>query len=121
MSYTNPWLNFYWPLSGDVKDISPVTSWFSPNYEINFAGDQEIEAQIISQTASYGKQLGKLSAAVLELADSGPGEAVENLRKMTDDIEKMKTSALQEKIKQQLKRLQETDKDAYDALLSGLS
>ncbi|MEM0910702.1 MAG: hypothetical protein AAGJ37_06980 [Pseudomonadota bacterium] len=120
MAYKNPWLNFYWPLSGDVKDISPVTTWFSPNYEINFAGNREIEARIISETASYGKQLGKLTAAVLEIADGEPGEAVENLRKLSADIEKAKNSAIQDSIKSQLEKLKDSDPEAYDKLLSEL-
>ncbi len=118
MAYSNPWLKFYWPLSGDVSGISPVTSWFSPNYEINFAGNREIEAKVISETASYGKQLGKITAAVLEMADGEPGEAVDQLRALSEEIERVKSSAIQDSIKTQLNALKETDPDAYKKLLS---
>lgn len=119
MAYTIPWLN-YWPLSGDVKDISPVTTWFSPNYEFNFAGDRGIEAKVISETASYGKQLGKIMAAVLELADGESGDAVEDLRKLSEKIERVKAEAIQDNIKTQMRALKKSDPVAYKKLLSEL-
>ena len=56
----NPWL-FPWlrlfkgPLSGNVtQDIAPITSWLSPQFEFNFAGNRRIEAEIVEDVASYG-------------------------------------------------------------------
>jgi hypothetical protein len=60
--WKNPWLNLMnLPLSGNVEDISPVTTWFSPNIELNYAGDKKIESEVVSEVASFGKQLGVLS------------------------------------------------------------
>lgn len=113
---------FAWnmPLSGDVKDISPVTSWFSPQYEFNIAGNAALEKQVITKVASYGKQLGKLTNAVLELADGEPGEAVEALRAMAKDIEALKNKTLLESVEADLIRLKNQDLAAYKALLKRL-
>ena len=113
---------FAWnmPLSGDVKDISPVTSWFSPQYEFNIAGNAALEKQVITKVASYGKQLGKLTNAVLELADGEPGEAVEALRTLAKDIEALKNKTLLESVEADLFRLKNQDLAAYKALLKRL-
>ncbi|MBR9790186.1 MAG: hypothetical protein GYB58_00420 [Gammaproteobacteria bacterium] len=113
---------FAWkmPLSGDVKDISPVTSWFSPQYEFNIAGNAALEKQVITKVASYGKQLGKLTNAVLEIADGEPGEAVESLRAMAKEIEELKNKTLVESIEADLAKLKVQDKAAYEALIKRL-
>ena len=113
---------FAWnmPLSGDVKDISPVTSWFSPQYEFNIAGNAALEKQVITKVASYGKQLGKLTNAVLELADGEPGEAVEALRAMAAEIEAVKNKTLAASIEADLAKLKVQDKAAYEALVKRL-
>lgn len=113
---------FAWnmPLSGDVKDISPVTSWFSPQYEFNIAGNAALEKQVITKVASYGKQLGKLTNAVLELADGEPGEAVEALRAMAAEIEAVKNKTLADSIEADLAKLKVQDKAAYEALVKRL-
>ena len=113
---------FAWnmPLSGDVKDISPVTSWFSPQYEFNIAGNAALEKQVITKVASYGKQLGKLTNAVLELADGEPGEAVESLRVMAKEIEELKSKTLADSIEADLAKLKVQDKAAYEALVKRL-
>jgi len=113
---------FAWnmPLSGDVKDISPVTSWFSPQYEFNIAGNAALEKQVITKVASYGKQLGKLTNAVLELADGEPGAAVESLRAMAKEIEDLKNKTLADSIEADLAKLKVQDKAAYEALVKRL-
>ena len=115
----NPFI-WHWPLSGDVKDISPTTTWFSPQYETNLAGDSAIEKAVVTQVASYGKQLGKITQAVLELADGEPGDAIASLRKMADDINAIKQHTLAEKIEADLMRLKQQDNAAYEALLKRL-
>ena len=68
---TNPWMSWWSPfpdLTKLMQNISPQTSWFSPTYEVNFAGNREIEADVVSNVASYGTQLSALTKAVLELA-----------------------------------------------------
>lgn len=88
------------PLSGDVNQlISPITSWFPLNIDINYKGDLDIEREIDLQEASAGKQLGKITEALIaladELADDKKGyeepKAIGDLRKMLDRINDIKS------------------------------
>lgn len=108
------------PLCRLAYDFSPTTTWFSPQYEINLAGDSAIEKAVVTQVASYGKQLGKITQAVLELAEGEPGDAVASLRKMADDINAIKQHTLADKIEADLKRLKQQDNAAYQALIKRL-
>lgn len=120
----NPWL-FPWlgflngPLSGDViQDLT--TSWLSPQFEFNFAGNHRIEAEVVADVASYGKQLGILSEAVLELAQGKKGEGIKRLESVVADIEKVKkrhNEKLDQKIKAQLDQLKRHDPKALEYLL----
>ncbi len=123
----NTWLTPWWeyfkgPLSGDVtQDINPVTSWLSPQVEFNFAGDRQLESDIVTKVASYGKQLGILSDAVLELASGKQGEAVVQLQALVSDVNEMKqehNSKLECKIKSELDQLKRQDPEALTRLLS---
>jgi hypothetical protein len=85
-----------------TQDIAPITSWLSPQFEFNFAGDHKIEAEVVTEVASYGKQLGILSDAVMELAEGKKGEAADRLKKLTDRIEMVKSQhkdRLEQKVK----------------------
>jgi len=122
----NPWLfpwwgPFKWPLSGDVtQDIAPNTSWLSPQFEFNFAGNRRIEAKVVADVASYGKQLGILSEAILELADGKKGLAVERLKALTDQIDDVKhqhEDRLEQKVKADLDQLKQEDPKALNRLL----
>ena len=92
----NSWLSPWWwlskgALSGDLtQDISPVTSWLSPQFEFNFAGNRSLEAKVVADVASYGKQLGLLSEAVLEITDGKKGVALDRLKTLTEQIEEVK-------------------------------
>lgn len=114
----NPWLFpwwglFKWPLSGDVtQDIAPITSLLSPQFEFNFAGNRRIESEVVADVASYGKQLGILSEAVMELADGNKGVAFDRLKKLTDQIEEVKhqhEDRLEQKVKADLDQLKQQD------------
>ena len=76
---------------------------------------------MITKVASYGKQLGKLTNAVLEIADGKPGEAVESLRVMAKEIEELKSKTLVDSIEADLSKLKSQDKEAYQELLKRLS
>ena len=79
------------PWSGDVdQTINPVNNWFSPAVEFNFVGNKGTVARVVSEVASYGKQLGILTEAVLELSKGNPGAAVTKLEKMALDIDRIK-------------------------------
>lgn len=122
----NPWLFPWWgmfrgPLSGDVnQDIAPVTSWLSPQLEFNFAGNRRIETEVVADVASYGKQLGILSEAVLELAEGDPGESLARLKELTaqiDEVKQQHTDRLERQAKSELDRLKRQDPQALARLL----
>jgi hypothetical protein len=122
----NPWLFPWWgllkgPLSGDVtQDISPINSLLSPQVEFNFAGNRRIESEVMADVASYGKQLGILSEAVLEIADGKSGKAVARLQKLANQIDKVKSQhedRLEQKVKNDLDQLKEKNPKALERLL----
>ena len=123
----NPWLFPWWgffksPLSGDVnQEIAPNMSWLSPQFEFSFAGDRRIESDVVSDVASYGKQLGILSEAVLELAEDTKGKDVTRLRELVAQIEAVKqrhADTLTDKVKAQLDQLRSEDPQALQQLLA---
>ncbi len=123
----NPWLFPYlWfykgPLSGDVdvKDISPLTNLLSPQIEVNLAGDRAIEAKVVTEIASYGKQLGILTEALLALAGESHAPEIERLREINDQITDMKAQVRHDLVgsaKASLDRLQAADPAALERLV----
>ncbi|MGH3771089.1 MAG: hypothetical protein ACRDRW_06805 [Pseudonocardiaceae bacterium] len=97
------WLSMFGiraPLSGDVtQDISP--SFGLVNINNTSSGDPELEKRIITQVASYGRQLGKLVEAVdvLVQRQSGGGfgeadiHALEQLHQLAKRIAEVKEEA----------------------------
>ncbi len=121
-SWLFPWWGFFkGPLSGDVtQDIAPITSWLSPQFEFNFAGNRRIEAKVVADVASYGKQLGILSEALLELADGNKGRGVARLKELAAQIDKVKhqdTDKLEQQIKAQLDQLKRQVPKALERVL----
>ncbi|NJM32734.1 MAG: hypothetical protein HC848_07655 [Limnobacter sp.] len=125
----NPWFFPVWdiiktPFSGNVtQDISPVTTWLSPQFQFNFAGNRRVETEVVAEVASYGKQLGILSEAVLELADGKKGEAVARLEKLQQQIEKVKSQhedRTEERIQEDLLRLKSRDLAAFNRIVDNL-
>lgn len=125
--WLNPWVSPWWnvfkaPLSGNVtQDINPVTSWLSPTFEFNFAGNRQTESRVVSEVASYGTQLGKLSEAVLELANGEKGEAIAALEQLVAQIEEVKNQqpdSQEAVLKQGLDALKASNPDAFEQLIS---
>ena len=67
---------FKLPLSGDVvQSINPFTAFFSPigsqfglvNITIGQSSEPDVEAEILSDVAGYGKQLGQIGDALIVL------------------------------------------------------
>src|SRR5476649_2370891 len=90
----NPLDIFQWPFSGNVNQRI-TTPWFSPT--INIAGDAAIEERVVTDVASYGKQIGWLSEIVLELAKKSElkGETVTRLEKAVEKIKLIKETQQQ--------------------------
>jgi hypothetical protein len=72
---TNPsgfdplWM-FRAPWSGDVAQRI-TAPWFSPSLTVNYAGDPAVEDRVVTEVASYGKQLGWLTEIAIALAKRG--------------------------------------------------
>src|SRR5467141_2540598 len=93
---TNPsgfdplWM-FRAPWSGDVAQRI-TAPWFSPSLTVNYAGDPAVEDRVVTEVASYGKQLGWLTEIALALGNGQPvpKETLGRLEKATEDIEAIK-------------------------------
>ena len=99
---------FKLPLSGDVfQAISPWTAFMSPigsqvglfNVRIGQSSEPAVEGDVLSDVASYGKQLGRIGDAVLVLINHLPENtalsqedivAIYDLKEMLADITKVK-------------------------------
>ena len=105
--------------SGDVtQDI--LREWFSQKYEFNFAGNSKIESEVIAKVASYGKQLGILSEAILELAGRREGDSLDRLEALANKIEAIKREHkkdIVEDAERALDTLQRADPRALGKLL----
>ncbi len=85
-----PWFNLAAP-ANLVQPILP--DWSLQRIEVNFAGDVAIEKEVVGKVASYGKQLGILTEAVLALAGDAPEERearIQRLRKVAAEVERIK-------------------------------
>jgi len=128
-----PWL-FFWtpvfryPYSGSVNQhIQPQTDWFVNNVRPG-AGVPDIERAVVRRVASYGTQLGKLTDAVLVLAEQLPSgadatqkEAVEDLRQLQAQVKTVKEEVRSDHTtwaREALSRLAEDDPKALAALLA---
>lgn len=79
---------YEYPLSGDItQGISPVFG--------DIEGIPEVEHEVITSVASYGKQLGKLTEAVLAIAEAAgvKGEEIDAVREIADGVEAAKGRA----------------------------
>ena len=93
---TNPsgfdplWM-FRAPWSGDVAQRI-TAPWFSPSLTVNYAGNPAVEDRVVTEVASYGKQLGWLTEIVIALAERQtlPEETLRRLEKATKDIDAIK-------------------------------
>lgn len=99
---------FKLPLSGDVTQaINPWTAIFNPaggqyglvNITLGQSSAPEVEADVLSDVAGYGKQLGRIGDAVLVLIDHLPENtalsqkdiaAIHALKEMLVEIAKVK-------------------------------
>jgi len=117
----DPFWIFRWPLSGDVNQRI-TAPWFSPSLTVNYAGDPVIEDRVVTEVASYGKQLGWLEEIVLALASDKPAptDALDKLKDAARKIEAIKkdvqASAL-DAAKKALDRLEREQPEEYEELL----
>ena len=107
-----------WPLSGDV------TQDIAPRFLSQMKGVPEVELRIVTEVAGYGKQLGKLTEAVLAIADAEgvTHQAVEDLRTLGTKIEAEKPrakDAVRARAEKALDDLKRLDEGAWLAMTGG--
>jgi len=112
---------FTWPYSffqaPKTLDQSINPGWFDVNVN-NYAGNPQLEKDIVEKVASFGRQLGILTEAVLELAGSKPrseDSAITALRDIAARIETLKTlnnASLADQADAAMKRLAKAEPDA---------
>jgi hypothetical protein len=96
------------PLSGAVtQSIDPWVSWFSAfgsqigliNVNLGTSADPEVERNVISKVASYGRQLGRIEEALVVLLkhfhpqvelSAAEERAIRALQRMVEEVEDVK-------------------------------
>jgi hypothetical protein len=114
-----PSLNVTFPQGDVTQDFFP--SLFSTKYEVNYEGVPTIERDVVTKVASFGKQIGIISDALLELANGGPGENVARLRDLVARVEEIKAQNKRDaerSAEEAIDRLRELDPSRFDQLLS---
>ncbi len=100
--------SFRLPLSGNVtQSINPWTMLFNPvgsqvglvNIELGQSTQPEVEEEVLTDVASYGKQIGRIEDALTVLLDhfnpSRPltvqeQQAIDDLRELVAQVQKVK-------------------------------
>lgn len=127
-----PWFWWYWaphyelPLSGNInQDI--MSDWFFDSIKKG-AGDSAVEKNAFHK-ASYGRQIGLLTEIVLHLVDEKTitkkkkDEALEKLKDIYGDIEKIKRDHFNTKLENavnELEELREKDASQYEKAVAAL-
>jgi len=117
----DPFWIFRAPLSGNVAQRI-TAPWFSPSLTVNYAGDAAVEDRVVTEVASYGKQLGWLTEIAIALARNQPlpVETLRRLEQASKDIEAIKKNvrpSAAEAARNALDRLERDDPDQYHKLL----
>ena len=123
---TNPsgfdplWM-FRAPWSGNVAQRI-TAPWFSPSLTVNYAGDPAVEDRVVTEVASYGKQLGWLTEIVIASANGQPlpTETLARLEKAArkiDAIKEQSRASAVEAANNALDRLERDNPAQYNELL----
>lgn len=108
---------FMWPFNlfapGNLNQpILP--GWSFGNVSVNYAGNADIEKDVVEKVASFGKQFGIITDAVLALADSKPkdNKAIARLRGIAAKIEQLKNqnkASLADQAREAMERLEQAE------------
>ena len=120
MSETLPnFWNFPFPFQGSASNTQSILPGFmAPSYTFNIAGDEKLEARIVSDVASYGTQLDKVMEAVLELAGvtDTKGKKIEALITLFQSVQATKSTDTQLRLQhaeEALSALKQADEKKY--------
>ena len=117
----DPFWMFRLPLSGDVNQRI-TAPWFSPALTVNYAGDPVIEDRVVTEVASYGRQIGWLTEIALALAKQQPPpeDTLQRLEQASNDIDAIKNDVHRSSFdaaNAALDRLERDDPEAYKKLM----
>ena len=108
---------FMWPFNlfapGNLSQpILP--GWSLGNVSVNYAGNADIEKDVVEKVASFGKQLGIITDAVLALADGNPKDdkAIVRLKEIAAKIEEVKNrnkASLADQARDAMQRLEKAE------------
>ena len=105
---------WFWraPLSGDVNQ----------RITVNYAGNTLIEDRVITEVASFGRQIGWLSEITVALANNEPPperalRKLESAMKEIDAIKERVRKSAVEQANEALDRLKREHREAYERLL----
>lgn len=123
---TNPsgfdplWM-FRAPWSGNVAQRI-TAPWFSPSLTVNYAGDAAVEDRVVTEVASYGKQLGWLTEIVIASANGQPLPTetlarLEEAARKIDAIKEQSRASAVEAANNALDRLERDNPAQYNELL----
>jgi len=117
----DPFWVFRSPLSGDVNQRI-TAPWFSPSLTVNYAGDPQVEDRVVTEVASYGRQLGWLMEITIALAKQQvlPEETLRRLEQASEKIEAIKKSVQRsalDEAQMALDRLERDQPEVYKRLL----
>ena len=117
----DPFWMFRLPLSGDVNQRI-TAPWFSPSLTVNYAGDPVVEDRVVTEVASFGRQIGWLTEIAVALAKNQPPpkETLRRLEKASTDIEAIKKDVHRSSFdaaSAALDRLERDDPKAYEKLI----
>jgi len=97
MSEQLTWWPFPW-LDAPGRLTQPILpDWSLQRVEVNFAGNAEIERDVVGKVASYGKQLGILTEAVLALADGSREQRETRVARLREIAERVSLVKAQHK------------------------
>jgi hypothetical protein len=109
---------FPWPNLVPTNLTQPILpDWSLQHITVNYQGSPAIEKDVAARVASYGRQLGVITEAVLALADGAPDKSkrIERLRDIANRIEEIKRehrSDLAASAQQAMESLAKTDREA---------
>lgn len=112
------------PFANYDQTINPITTWFSPQYALHIKGNAAVEAEIQTQVASFGSQLGTLIDALVELAGEQAGEKLDCVRQLQKEVGEVKSRHTRDRCKKlhaDLSYLKAEEPEAFAELMRSLS
>lgn len=116
----------FWPFAWPNMAPADLTQRILPDWSlqhitVNYQGNPAIEKDVAAKVASYGKQLGIITEAVLALADGTPDKSkrIERLRDIAnriDEIKQQHRSDLADSAQQAMDSLAKTDRAAAERI-----